>query len=198
MCVSYNCYGVMGAFQNWLYVFCVLSPGIVITVRKNDSQQSLLINVDVEPTSTVADVKRCIGHMQSGNLSPEINLQFNGKLLQDEHTLRDYGVGPLSTLLLSEIFLVYVTVIRRESRRSTLISVKVLSTDSIDDIISQVNKKVHLHHFPVLYSDGLSRISSQLISECNIQNGSLVRLEGKVIYAHFCQCFIIILQLQKK
>lgn len=63
------------------------------------NQQSLLVNIDVEPTSTVADVKRYIGHVQPGNLSPEINLQFNGKLLQDEHTLRDYGVGPLSTLI---------------------------------------------------------------------------------------------------
>ena len=91
----------------------------------------------------------------------------------------------------------YVTVIGRESQRSRLISVKVLSTGSIDDIISQVTEKVHLRYYPALYSDGLSLSSSQLISECNIQNGSLLRLEREVIYAHCCQRFIV-LQLQKK
>ena len=122
--------------------------------------------------------------MQHGIISPEINLCFNGKLLQDEHTLRDYGVGPLSTLLLSEIFLVYVVLTRlpRATSRTKLISIKIASTDRIADIINQVIEKEHLPHS----SNQLILISLQgllennnLISEYSIWNESLSRLESK-------------------
>lgn len=156
---------------------------MVIAIRKNDPQQSLLVNIDVEPTSTVADIKGYIGRVQRGNHSPELNLHFNGKLLQDEHTLRDCGVGPRSTLLLSEIFLVHVMLRRlpRATSKARLVSVKVISTDRVADIINQVIEKEHLpqstDHLLLTASQGL--FAGYLVSECSIQNGSILRLEGR-------------------
>lgn len=180
---------------------------MVINIRKNDSQQSLLsgvTNIDVEPTNTVVDVKRFISHVMPGKLSPEnLILHFDGKLLQDKLTLGDYGVGPLSTLLLSEILIIRIQ-IRWLSGETKTIPIKVRSMVKCGDIRQAVMMKEHLStigtHYTLCSSDGSYMQWDKPINECNIENGSLLNLirKSSLHLQMYLLSLFITLQLQKR
>ena len=156
---------------------------MVVTIRRDDSESSFM-KVDVESTSTIADVKQCIDHLDPGKLSPEVNLHFNGELLEDNLTLGDYGVEALSTLMLSEILCLHIWLSPRET-----ISVKVLTSDEIGNVKDQVIRNNHLRHGDYVMDFSGSRLEdTKRVSDYNIGYGSTLSLYriGKLLCLFRC------------
>lgn len=157
---------------------------MVVTIQK-DGDESSPMNVEVESTSTVADVKQYIDRLQPGKLSPEIDLHFNGKLLEDNFTLRDYGVEPLSILILSEILCLHVWLSPSET-----ITVKVRTSDEIGSVMDQVIGNNHLHHgdYIVDFSD-CRLVETKRFSDYNIGYGATLFLCRRKLLYLYCRCY---------
>ena len=146
---------------------------MVIAIRKDDDESSV-INLEVESTTTITNLKRELYRLLPEKLSPELALRFNGKPLQDGLTLGDYGVEPQSTLVLCEILCLHIQLPSKETTH-----IKVLSSETVGDVKNQVIRKEHLpnadwhlrHHSNWLFLD-----NSKTFSDNNIQHGSVLHL----------------------
>ena len=151
-------------------------------VKKVDSESSFM-NIAVESTSSIADVKQCIDRMQRGKLSPEINLYFNGKLLKDNSTLSDKGVVPLSTLEFAEVLCLHIWLSSGETT-----SIHVLTSDEIGDVKNRIMRMEHLRrgHYALKFS-GQRLEETKRISDYDIPYGSTLLLQevfSKVSYMY--------------
>ena len=156
---------------------------MLVTVKKVDSESSFM-NIAVESTSSIADVKQCIDRMQRGKLSPEINLYFNGILLKDNSTLNDKGVIPLSTLELAEVLHLHVWLSSGETT-----SIRVLASDEIGNVKNRIIRMERLRQGRyALEFSGQRLEETKRISDYDISYGSILLLKrfGKVPYIEAC------------
>ena len=147
---------------------------MVIAIRKDDDESSV-INLEVESTTTIIDLKGDMHRLLPEKLSPELALRFNGKPLQDGLTLGDCGVEPQSTLVLCEILCLHIQLPSKETTH-----IKVLSSETVGDVKNQVIQKGHFFSESakwVLYQHYLMDLDdSKTFSDNNIQHGSVLHL----------------------
>ena len=67
-----------------------------IFVKELNKNQT--ITVDVDPTETVADLKRKIQEKVPGGMDKDVGLLLNGKHLQDQVQLKEYSIQPGNTV----------------------------------------------------------------------------------------------------
>ena len=119
------------------------------------------LSVDVEPTSTIADVKRHIDHiMRSRKQSLNIgyDIYFNGKLLEENSpTLKDCGVESQSTLQLSVTLHLCIEMAGKFANLSD-ISLSALSSDKIDIVKHKIIQAKQFPNQPSDYSLYYERI----------------------------------------
>ena len=156
---------------------------MVITIRKDVSRTSLL-SLNVESTSTVADVKRDIDRMQSEkrHQSPNYNLYFKRNLLEEEnYTLKDYGVVSHSTLQLSKKLHLHINLVVYHSHKKS-ISITDLSSTTVSTIKRRIIQTEQLPHQPTEFS--LRFLGNKLrdtatLSDHNIQDGASLILTNR-------------------
>ena len=150
---------------------------MVVTISMDVSRGHSLLSMDVESTSTIMDVKRCIDHVQSaaGKRSPEYDLYFNGNLLEENLTLKDCGVESQSTLQLAKSLHLQIRVMERPS----IITLSALSSDTIDTVKHRISQTEHLPDEPSYYCLcflGNRLVDTATLSDCDVQDGSILQL----------------------
>ena len=149
---------------------------MVITIRKDVSRTSLL-SLNVETTSTIADVKRDIDCMQSEKRcrSSKYDLYFKRNLLEEENlTLKDYGVVSHSTLQFSKKLHLHIKLVLYHSHERS-ISITDLSSTTVSTIKCRIIRTEQLPHQPTEFS--LCFLGNKLrdtatLSDHNIQDGA--------------------------
>ena len=154
----------------------IIIIGMVVTIRM-DVSGSPHLNMDVESTSTIVDIKRHIDHVQSaaGRRSPEYDLYFNGNLLEENLTLKDCGVESQSTLQLAKSLHLQIRVMERPST----ITLSALSSDTVNTIKRRIIQTEQLPNEPscCLCFLGNRLVDTATLSDCNVQDGSILHYD---------------------
>jgi hypothetical protein len=143
---------------------------------------SSLLSMDVEPTSTIGDIKRHIDfdlvHSGKESLVEHRLLYFDGKLLADNKlTLKECEIQSQATLQLSTMLQLRVEM---EGKFADLpdISLSALSSDTIDDVKGEIIRVAELAIEPSecsLYCDYKKLEDSTKLSDYDVQDGSRLK-----------------------
>ena len=147
---------------------------MVINVKKDRSSSSLL-SVNVEPTSTIADVKNSICYIKSMRqlLKSEYHLYFEGNRLEDNLTLKDCGVESRSTLQFSKKLQLHIRMAGAFSTLSDL-TLSALSSDTADATKCRVIQAKQLPYQPAEYVLR-SLMGSRTLADNDLKDGSEVQ-----------------------
>ena len=156
---------------------------MVITIKKDVSRTSLF-SLNVESTSTIADVKRNIDRIQSEKQcqSFNYNLYFKRNLLEEKNlTLKDYGVVSHSTLQLSKKLHLHIKLVVYHSHKKS-ISITDLSSTTVSTIKRRIIQTEQFPHQPTEFS--LHFLGNKLrdtatLSDHNIQDGASLILTNR-------------------
>ena len=151
---------------------------------------SALLSMDVEPTSTIEDVKRYINlalvHLGKRSIIERCLLHFDGKLLEDSKlTLKDYGIESQSTLQLSTMLELHVDMEGLSFADLSDISLSLIASSS--DTIAAVKDKI-IQQLTIqpsacfLYYNNYEKLEdSAKLSDYNMEDAYGSRLK-------FCDC----------
>lgn len=156
-----------------IFHICKCPSGMAINIQRDNFERSTM-SIDVESTSTIADVKQHIELLRPVKPSADLILFFEREQLRDDnHTLKACGVEPDSTLLLCKQLKLHIRLPTEK-----VIKVKILSSVAVPTFVDIIVAKEGLVLSEPQSMFCFFKTSNQrrTLGDCNIESGATLHL----------------------